>query len=81
MKFPGQRLSPVSVPVKHLRLGMSMFVDETVMSEILFSMSCMKCYVELKQSCLIFKKSCFLSELKCGCLLVPSSFTSSHPMR
>lgn len=49
MKFPEQRLSSVSVPVKHLRLGMSMFVCETVMSEILFSMSCMKCYVELIQ--------------------------------
>lgn len=81
LNFPEQQFSSVSVPVEHLRLGVSVFVDdELIMSEILFLMSCMRCNVELNTlRCLIFK--CFLSEFKCVCLLAPSSFTSSHPMR
>lgn len=76
--FPEQQFGSVSLPVENLRLGMSVFVDETVVSEILFLMLCMRCNVELNTfSCF---KSRFLSEFKCSCLLAPFKFhqQSSH---
>lgn len=73
--FPEQQFGSLSVPVEHLRLGMSVFVHETIVSEILFLMSCMRCNVELNTL------SHFLSDFKYSCPFAPSSFTSSHLMR